>query len=127
MFRSSYNNLYVAIYVTDAEIDLSLIGRGNFLRHCISDFAVCYKFKCHTVLFFTVDVPHGCLTGNHRFLRNVVNEIVNVKNVSAGENAGYFGFSFTVTIPPNCTANVRLPDGSQQIQNAGTMTYATEV
>ena len=30
---------------------------------------------------------------------------------------------FTVTIPANCTAVVRLPDGSERNQNAGTMTY----
>lgn len=36
------------------------------------------------------------------------------------------GFRFTVTIPANCEALVHLPDGSQRIQTAGTVTYTTE-
>ena len=31
--------------------------------------------------------------------------------------------SFTVTVPANCTANVRLPDGSERIQEPGTQTW----
>ena len=30
---------------------------------------------------------------------------------------------FNVTVPPNCTANVRLPDGSERVQEPGTRTY----
>jgi alpha-L-rhamnosidase len=30
---------------------------------------------------------------------------------------------FTVTVPVNCTATVRLPDGSEQVQDPGTKTY----
>ena len=33
------------------------------------------------------------------------------------------GYRYTVTIPANCTASVRLPDGSERIQEAGTKTY----
>ena len=36
------------------------------------------------------------------------------------------GFAFTITVPANCQAAVRLPDGSQHIQAAGTTTYLTE-
>lgn len=35
------------------------------------------------------------------------------------------GYAFTVTVPANCEAVVRLPDGSERIQRAGTMTYQT--
>jgi len=31
---------------------------------------------------------------------------------------------FTVTVPANCTATVRLPDGSERVQEPGTETYA---
>ena len=44
---------------------------------------------------------------------------------SKWETAGS-GFSFTVTIPANCKATVRLPDGSTFAQTAGTVTYRTE-
>lgn len=37
------------------------------------------------------------------------------------------GYSFSVTIPGNCEALVRLPDGSEHIQFPGTTTYTTEV
>ena len=37
------------------------------------------------------------------------------------------GYSFTVTVPANCEADIRLPDGSTQKQTAGTVTYTTEV
>ena len=37
------------------------------------------------------------------------------------------GYSFTVTLPANCEADIRLPDGSTQKQTAGTATYTTEV
>ena len=36
------------------------------------------------------------------------------------------GITFTVTVPANCEALVRLPDGSQRIQAAGTATYTME-
>lgn len=36
------------------------------------------------------------------------------------------GYGFTVTIPANCEAVVRLPDGSKYTQTAGTMRYITE-
>lgn len=31
--------------------------------------------------------------------------------------------AFTVTVPANCTAEVRLPDGSTRVQAAGTERY----
>ena len=36
------------------------------------------------------------------------------------------GHSYTVTVPANCEAAVRLPDGSERLQTAGTCTYITE-
>ena len=36
------------------------------------------------------------------------------------------GYTYTVTVPANCEALVRLPDGSERIQTAGTITYQTE-
>ena len=36
------------------------------------------------------------------------------------------GYSFAVTVPANCEAVVRLPDGSRYPQTAGTMIYTTE-
>ena len=36
------------------------------------------------------------------------------------------GYSFTVTVPANCKAVVRLPDGSEQKQTSGTVIYTTE-
>ena len=36
------------------------------------------------------------------------------------------GFSFIVTVPANCQALVRLPDGREHVQTAGTATYQTE-
>ena len=36
------------------------------------------------------------------------------------------GYSFTVTIPANCDAIVRLPDGSAYAQSAGTKIYIME-
>lgn len=36
------------------------------------------------------------------------------------------GYRYTVTIPANCTASIRLPDGSERIQSAGTVVYTTE-
>lgn len=36
------------------------------------------------------------------------------------------GYSFTVTIPANCDAIVRLPDGSAYVQSAGTKIYIME-
>ena len=33
---------------------------------------------------------------------------------------------YTVTVPSNCTASVRLPDGSERKQDAGTMIYTVE-
>lgn len=36
------------------------------------------------------------------------------------------GYVFTVTVPANCEAIVRLPDGSERKQTSGTATYATE-
>ena len=36
------------------------------------------------------------------------------------------GCCFTVTVPGNCEALVRLPDGSEHIQFSGTTTYTTE-
>ncbi len=33
---------------------------------------------------------------------------------------------FTVTVPANCEATVRLPDGSERVQQSGTMTYAVQ-
>ena len=35
-------------------------------------------------------------------------------------------YSFTVTIPANCEAAIRLPDGSERIQTTGTMIYTME-
>lgn len=35
--------------------------------------------------------------------------------------------TFTVTVPANCEAIVRLPDGSERLQQAGTSTYTMEV
>jgi alpha-L-rhamnosidase len=36
------------------------------------------------------------------------------------------GITFTITVPANCQALVRLPDGSQHIQTAGTEIYTME-
>ena len=36
------------------------------------------------------------------------------------------GYVFTVSVPANCEAIVRLPDGSERKQTSGTATYATE-
>lgn len=36
------------------------------------------------------------------------------------------GYSFTVTVPANCQAVVRLPDGSKRIQTPGTQIYTME-
>ena len=36
------------------------------------------------------------------------------------------GITFTITIPANCQATVRLPDGREFTQTAGTVTYTTE-
>jgi alpha-L-rhamnosidase len=36
------------------------------------------------------------------------------------------GILFTITVPANCEALVRLPDGREFTQTAGTMTYQTE-
>ena len=35
------------------------------------------------------------------------------------------GYCFDVTVPPNCEATVRLPDGSEYRQSAGTTAYKT--
>ena len=36
------------------------------------------------------------------------------------------GYVFTVSVPPNCEARVRLPDGSEHYQTAGKAVYTTE-
>ena len=36
------------------------------------------------------------------------------------------GYTFTVTVPANCEGTVRLPDGSERVQRAGTHTYTVE-
>lgn len=36
------------------------------------------------------------------------------------------GFEYTITVPANCTAQVRLPDGSEHTQEPGTQTYRSK-
>ena len=36
------------------------------------------------------------------------------------------GYRYTVTVPANCEAVIRLPDGSEHQQIAGTVSYSTE-
>ena len=45
--------------------------------------------------------------------------------VSSGWEKTDEGWAFTVTVPANCTADVRLPDGTAFTQTAGTKIYRT--
>ena len=67
--------------------------------------------------FTVAPLPGGHFTHAEAAYNSVYGEIESGWKREGGETV------FTVTVPANCTALVRLPDGSEREQNAGTAVY----
>ena len=67
--------------------------------------------------FLIAPKPGGHFTRAHAVYNSLYGQ------VESGWAQTSDGWSFTITVPANCTAEVRLPDGTECTQDAGTRTY----
>lgn len=64
--------------------------------------------------------PGGSLTHASASYRSLYGKVASKWEKTEG------GYTFTVTVPVNCEATVRLPDGTERMQQPGTATYNLE-